>query len=822
MIRDIRYALRSLRRSPAFTLVALVSLAIGVGANCAAFSWADALLLRPLSVPRPSELLSVGSTTRVDAAVANLVRLSYPEYTALRDRTSSFDGLLAFNIWSTALAASRDGVPAMKIGALVTANFFDVAGVRPVLGRGFRRAEGEVPGRDAVIVLGHRLWQQQFSADPSILGREVYLGGIPLTVIGVAPPGFFGLEHFVQLDFYVPLMMWTRLLPSPDLRLLETPGARILDARGRLKPGVGLERARAELAVMAQELARIYPESSRNRDLVLRTELEARIAQMPPITALIVLLTTLAAAVLFVACANVAGLLTSRAPTRARELAVRSAIGAGRTGLVRQLMIESLLIAIGGGALGLAVGFASVQLFQQVQIPTDLPVRLTFGLDRRALVFGVIIAGVSALLFGLTPALQTSRVDLSTVMKGTGEASRGRRLWGRSALVIGQVAVSVVVLVIAMFTYRAFGEQLATGPGYRIDRLLMMSFDTTLVRYTDEESRQFYDRLLERARSLPGVRSAALTSAVPLQMVRLGMSAVVPDGYELPPGTESLSVMSAQVGEGYFSTIRIPIVRGREFRAEDDTAAPRVAVINELFAAHYWPGQDPIGKRLRLQNDRREETSIEIVGVAKSSKYLLLAEPPTEYFYLPYRQDAPASMILLIESAGEAAALAAPLRGIVRSLDPDQPIYDVRTMEEFYRLGTVGMMNILIGVVAAMGLGGLGLAIVGLYGLVEFAATRRTREIGIRMALGADRAAVSWMVVRNGLVLATVGLVVGLAMSLGAGELLAASFGGGDQPRDFTSLLLVAPAVLVVTVLGAYLPARRASRLDPLKALRYE
>lgn len=821
VISDIRYAFRTFRQSPTFTLVALVSLAIGIGANCAAFSWADAMLLRPLPVPRPSEIVTVGSTMRIEGAFANLLRTSYPEYTAIRDRAKSFDGLLAFNSFGGGLAVSRDEAPKLKLGMLVSADFFNTLGVNPELGRTFRPEEDEVPNRDAVIILSHRLWQQ-FGASSSILGQHVYLSGIPFTVVGVAPASFLGLEQFVQSDFYVPLMMWTRLTTDSKVQPLEARDVRYLIVKGRLKRGVNIEQAQTELAVLAANLARTFPDTNRNRDLVVQTEFHVRVAQLPPLATLVALLTTLAAAVLFVACANVAGLLTSRGPARAREMAVRSAIGAGRPGLIRQLMTESLLIAIGGGVLGLAVGYASVKLFQQIRIPTDLPILFTFGLDRRALVFGLIVAVASALLFGLAPAIQTSRVDLTSVMKGTDDMMGGRRSWGRSLLVAGQVAVSVVLLVIATFSYRGFRQELTHGPGYRIDHLLMMTFDTSLVRYTDTQTATFYDQLLERARSTPGVRSATLTTAVPMQTVRLDAETVVPEGYRFPAGRENVVTMAARVGEGYFSTMRIPIVRGREFRLEDSPAAPRVAVVNELFAQHYWPGQDPIGKRFRVQKPGGADAPVEVVGVAKTSKYLILAEPPTEYMYLPFRQEPSQNLVLLAESSADPSTLVTPLRNIVRSLDVNQPIYDVRTMEEFYQISTVGLMDIILGMVAAMGAMGLGLSIVGLYGLVAYAASRRTKEIGIRMALGADRAAVLRMVLRQGIVLSLAGLAVGLLASVGVGELLAAAFAGADDTRDFTSLLLVAPVVLIVTALAAYIPARRASRIEPMKALRYE
>jgi predicted permease len=822
LARDVRYALRSFRRSPTFTLVALLSLAIGVGANCAAFTWADALLLRPLPVPRPSDVLTIGSKTSMDGVFGNLLRASYPEYTAMRDRATSFEGILAFTTFSTSMASTRNAMPQLRVGVMASANFFDVVGVRPETGRGFLRSEGEVPGRDAVVVLSHRVWQGQFGGDPSILGRHIYLASMPFTVVGIAPRDFLGLEQFVQPDFYVPLMMWDQVLPDTRGRPLETLDARVLTVKGRLARAADAATAQADLSLVASDLARRHPDTNRNRDFVVRTELQMRANLIPPVAMLIALLTTLAAAVLFVACANIAGLLASRGPARAREMAVRAAIGTGRAGLVRQLMTENFLLAVGGGILGVAVGYLSMQAFRQVQIPTDLPIVVTFDLDRRALGFSVAVAFISAILFGVVPALQISRVDLTTVMKGA-ETGRGRRSWGRGALVVGQVAASVVLLAIATFAYRSFRQQLIGGPGYRIDHLLMMSFDTGLVRYSESESSRFYERLIERVRAEPGVRSASFTTAVPMQTERIDSSTVVPDGYTPSPGRQNVEVMSARVGDQYFEMMRIPILRGREFRQEDTAKAPRVAIVNELFAKHYWPGQDALGKRLRV-SDGNGDSLMQVVGVAKTSKYVLLAEPATEYLYLPYRQNPTPFLILLIQTEGDPSGLVAPLRGIVHALNANMPAYNVRTMQEFYNLSTVDMMNTIIGTIAAMGAMGLALSLVGLYGLVAYAASRRTKEIGIRMALGAERLSVLGMVMKQGVLLSAAGLTIGLLASAAAGELLAAAFvgNGTGENRDFTSLLLVAGAVLVVTGLAAYLPARRAARVDPVSALRYE
>ena len=817
--QDIRYGCRMLAANPGFTLVAVISLALGIGANTAAFSWADALLLRPLTVARPGEVVTVGSTMSVEGF--SRVGASYREYIDIRDRSTSFDGLVAYTDMTSGLAATREAVPKLTLGLIVTGNFFSVMGVEPELGRNFRPEEDEVPGRDAVVILSHSLWQQHFGSDPSVLGRRVQLSGTEFTVVGVAPETFTGMNQFVRSDFYVPLMMWPRLASDPKARPLEDRSIRSLTLKGRLKSDVSLARAQTELSVIGKDLERAYPETNRNRGMVVQTELQRRIAQSPPDATLIAMLTTLAAAVLFVACANVAGLLTSRAPARAREMAMRVAVGAKRGRLITQLLTESLLIALAGGVLGLAVGYGGIRLFQLVQIPTDLPIALTFQLDRRALLFSLGVAVLSAILFGLAPAIQTSRTDLAMVLK-TGEAMVGRRRrWGRSLLVGGQVAVAVVLLVLATFMYRGFQEQMTSGPGYRTDHLLMMSFDPSLVRYSDDETRRFFLRLAEEARTVPGVKSVALASSVPMATDALNASNVIPEGHQLPVGRENLTLFSALVDENYFDTMGIPIVRGRGFREEDSVDAPRVAVVNEQYVQHYSPNHDPIGKRFQL-SERDELTWIEIVGVAKTTKYLWLGEPPTEFVYLPYRQNPRSQMVLLTESAGDPASLVAPIRSVVQGLDRTQPIFNVRTMEDFYQMRTITIFNVIIGIVGAMGLMGLGLAIVGLYGLVAYATSRRTREIGIRMAIGAGRTSVLRMVLRQGLVLAVVGLVVGLLAGVAAERVLQAAFPGGEEGISVMAHVLVAPIVLIATFLAAYLPARRAARLDPMKALRYE
>ncbi|MGE5243421.1 MAG: ABC transporter permease [Betaproteobacteria bacterium] len=818
--QDVRYGCRTLAGAPGFAIVAVASLALGIGANCAIFSFADALLLRPLPVARPGDVLTVGSTTSVEAFGASAIVSSYPDYVDIRDRSRSFDGLAAFTYLTAGVATSPSATPKLKIGMLASGNLFAVMGIEPVLGRAFRPEEDQVPGRDAVVVLGHALWEEEFASDPGVLGRRLEIDGHPFTVIGVAPAEFTGLDQFVRSDFFVPLMMSSQLVGDPKAASLQARDARNLTLKGRLAPGVSQAAAQAELTTIGADLVRAYPDAEKNRRLTVRTELQARMAEDPPDATLIAMLSTLALAVLFVACANVAGLLTSRAPARAREMALRLAIGAGRGRLVRQLVTESLLIALAGGVAGLGVGYAGMRLFRQVQLPTDLPINLAFRMDHRALLFSLAVAAASAVLFGLSPAIQASRTDLTAAMKaGDAVAPGRRRRWGRSILVGGQVAVSVVLLVVALFMYRGFERQLAGGPGYRTDHLLMMTFDTSLVHYTETQSAQFFKEVGDRARMVPGVTNVAMATSVPMSP-GVGAATVAPEGFQFPPGKDNATVLAARIDEHYFSTMGLTRLRGRDFRASDTADQPKVAIVNEQFARHYWPDQDPIGRRFRLVS--RDNAWVQVVGLAKTGKYIFIAEPPTEFIYLPYRQQRVEQMVMLVQSAGDPAALAAPLRAVVRGLDPNLPIFNVRTMAEFYRMRVTTVFNVLISTVAALGLMGLSLAIVGLYGLVAYAVSRRTREIGIRMAIGADRNAVLRMVLRQGLTLAAVGLAVGLAGSVGAGRLMRAAFPTGDNHRDIASLLIVIPIVLAATSLAAFIPARRASRVNPIQALRHD
>jgi len=814
LMQDVRYGYRTLSKSPGFIFVAVTSLAIGIGADSAIFSVSDALLLRPLSILRPAEVVAVDPVSATGSAGD---RFSYQEYIELRDRSDSFHGLVAFTGAPLGFCPTANSLPLMTVGMLVTGNFFRVLGVEPELGRAFLPEEDQVPGRDAVVVLSHDAWRKYFGFDPSVLGRSVRLNGIDFTVIGVAPARFTGMDQFIRPTMYVPIMMWPRLAISAESNPLESRTVRDLAVRGRLKPGMSITRAQAEVSAIAGRENGGARGAGHNRGVAVRTELQERFQETPGDATLIAMLSALAATVLVVACANVAGLLLSRAPTRAKEVALRLSIGASRARIIQQLLTESLLVALAGGAVGLAVGYGGVVLLRGIQIPTDLPIEVSVQMDHRALLFSLAVSMMSVVVFGLVPAMQTARADLTTALKSgwVGASGRERRLWGRSLLVVGQIALSLVLLTVATFLFRGFHEALGADPGFRTNHLLMMSFDSTLVRSSEAQTQQFYRRLAESVRSMPGVKSAALASSIPLGWEQ--EETIAPTAYRLPPGKEGVNVKASTVDENYFGTMKVRLLKGRGFSLADDARGPRVAVVNEEFAKRYWPGQDPIGKSLRLGG--RNGPSIEVVGVTGTGKYGSIAEPPTAFLYLPLAQHPKTRITLLAESFGSPADLLMSLREMVRGLNPNQPIYDVRTMEDFFQK-RVSVANTIIQAVGIMGQMGLALAIVGLYGLIAYSVNQRTREIGIRLAIGAQRGAVLRLFLRRGLMVILSGLVVGLVASVAAGRVLQAMFPGSRAGLD--TCLLVASAMLAVGMLAVYFPARSASHVDPMKTLRSE
>jgi macrolide transport system ATP-binding/permease protein len=817
LVADARYAVRSLRRAPALTGFVVLTLALGIGMTSATFSMVDALIFRPYPVPHPRNVVTLVSTSRD----SGFEPFSYREYLDIRRSTHSYDGVLAnANMQAVGFSVASGATPRVKSGMLVSGNYFAVLGVEPRVGRTFREDEDAAPDRDAVVVLGPDVWKTEFASDPAVVGRIVRLNGTDFTVIGVAPDSFPGMLIFSRPDFYMPLAMARVFSTNPQKNLLEDRDARELSVKARLKPGTSVADAESELSVVAQVFARDYPHLNRERGAGVRTQFDMRTRDDDVNWKFSAIFTALALAVLLVACTNVAGLLLSRARTRTREIAVRLAIGAGRYRLVRLLLAESLVLALLGGLAGIAVGYSVIRILGSFKIPTELPTIIPFRMDTRVLFACLVLSLLCALLSGLAPALQSTRADLVNGLKTADADLPGRkRLWGRSMLVVAQVATSLMLLTASFLMVRSFRESFASGTGFAKDHLLLARFDPRLVQYDEAQTERFYKLLIERMRAAPGVRSAALARGVPLGLDGFDRIAFAPDGFTMPRDRATFTAMSDTVDQGYFETMGIPLLRGRSFDTRDSAGAPLVAVVNEQFAHHYWPNQDALGKRIRL--DGATGPQVEVVGIAQTVKYQDTGEKPKDFVYRPFAQAPAARMLMLIRSSGEPLQLVGALKEVVRSLDANLPIVETRTYEDLYKYHTVDGPQFAINLVMAMGAVGLLLAIAGLYGLVSYNVTRRTREIGIRLAIGAEPRDVLRLMMGRGLTLVAIGTALGLVMGFGVERLMnAALFNAGGV--DIVAYLVVVPSMFLVTMLAAYVPARRAAQIAPTQALRYE
>jgi predicted permease len=559
LIRDVRYGARTLRGSPAFTAVAILSLALGIGATSAIFSAADALLLRPLPVPRANQVVTIHGSS----PDARFEGLSYPDFTDLRDQSRSFRDLVAFLYLRAGMADKPNASPELRQAAAVSDNYFRTLEVEPALGRSFSPEEDSVPGRNAVAILSYDAWTRKFLGDPKILGRTIRLNGIEFSIVGVAPETFPGTDMVIHPDVYIPIMM----LPRVAAWAASTIGqrdARAFTVKGRLKPGIGLATAAAETAALARRLSDAHPDTNLNRGLIVQTELQTRAAQAPPRVALSAMLLAIAGLVLMVACANVASLLLGRASARSREMAVRLAVGAGPGRLVQQLFTEGLILALSGGVFGLLLAGLGIGYLSSVVSPTDSPVYLSFRLDQRVLLFSLTAAVMSALIFGLAPAIGATRIDLVPALKtGAVNPSCGRA-WGRRALVVGQVTLTLMLLCAATLFVRTFQATAFANPGFRTDHLAMMSFDTTFTRYTPEQTAQFYRTVVERARQLAGVNHAALAQMTPTEFIPPS-ARIAPESFQFPRGKDSDSAFTYTVSDQYFETIGTPLLRAEAF-----------------------------------------------------------------------------------------------------------------------------------------------------------------------------------------------------------------------------------------------------------------
>ncbi len=806
---DIRYGLRMLAANPGFTAVAILSLAIGIGANTSMFSFVDALLLRPLSVPHSSEIVRVTSTSKSEP----YGRLSYLDYLDLSKQARTLSGLLGCTQLPVGFSSDPKLPSRLKLALGASTNFFDVLGVPLTLGRGFRPDEDRRP----VAIISDRLWESEFARDPSVLGRTVSVSKIQFTIVGVAPKDFAGLDLMVHEDLYIPLGMDGELAPK-DQEDFERRDRLSVNAYGRLAQGSTAQQAQAELQGIARNLEKAYPDANRGRGVLVMPEVRARLAMDSDDTLELSLLLAIAGLVLLIACANVANLLLARARARAREIAIRLAIGASRRRLFQQLLTESLLLATLGGAVALLLTLFSIDFFASVRLPTTLPLRIIARPDLRVLLFAGAVTLVSSVIFGLLPALHALRSDVNTIIKAgdTAPSGKRRRFQGRSVLVAVQIGVSMMLLVVSGLLVKDFFAFAATQAGFRIDHVLVLGVDPQLARYTDSQGWAFFEQLIERVRALPGVRSVALAQHIPLGFSSSSRDVVV-EGFEMPPGQRSIPVLSNIVSGDYFSLMRIPIVQGRAFDRSDTLSSTAVAIVNQAMAQKYWPNRNPIGGRIQVNGTQM----LQVVGIAKTIKYRDPTERPIPFLYMPLSQQYSSFITLHVETTDDPAAMAAPVLATIRSLDPGMPVSDVQTLEHFFKEGALFGTRLIMQVVAAIGLLGLLLAVSGLYSVIAFSVSRRTREIGIRMAIGADSGNVARLVLRQGLTLTLIGMAIGLALALAASRLLA-SLLTHVSSRD-PVVYVLAPALLIaISLLACYVPARRAARVDPMEALRHD
>jgi macrolide transport system ATP-binding/permease protein len=806
--RDLRHAFRGLVRTPGFTVVAVLTLAIGIAATATVYSWTQALFLAPLpGVPDQGTVRIFTGRTR-DGSQRSL---SVPNFRDLQKaaRKGGMPVLVAAH--SLTPVHLMEGERPERIWAsVVSGNFFDVLGVRAAAGRTFLPEEDGAANGHPVVVLSWDFWQSRFQGDPALVGRTLRLNGHPYTVVGVAPRGFHGADIGLAVDLWVPLAMQPRIVTGGDR--LEQRGWGWMNAVARIAPGVTDERAQASLEAVSAQLAKDFPGNNEGVTFVAYRFWNAP-GNDDSLRTLIVA-GAMALLVLLLACANVANLLLVRALGRRRETAIRLSLGAGRGQLVRLLLAEGLALSLLAGGLAVLITLWSRRLFELLSPPVDVPVGPPPPLDGRVLAFAAAVALLTGLAFSLAPALQLTSRRLAGVLRDEGTAvSGGRKGRLRNGLVVVQVALSCVLLITAGLFARSLRQASALDPGFSARNVLLAAADVFPNGYDEARGRIFYRELRRRLAALPGVESASFAMMLPLSGSSSSSSAEI-EGYQ-PKRDEEVNVGFNFVGPGYFETIGIPVLRGRGLNAADDERAPKVAVINEAMARRYWPDGGALGGKLKTVGK-----DLTVVGIVKNGAYQQLDEEPQPMLYAPMMQNYVSSMILHVRTAGDPAGLVNALRAEVRALDPSLPLADVRTMGEHLRLATFNQ-RLLASFLGGLGAIALLLSTIGLYSVIRYAVSQRTRELGVRMALGAQPGEVARLVLGQGMVLALLGAVLGLMVAFATGRLLANQLYGvsATDPVVFAGVLALLAAV---SALASWLPARMAARVDPMIAIRAE
>jgi putative ABC transport system permease protein len=827
--QDLRYGARMLLKKPGFTLIAVLTLALGIGANTAIFSLIDALLLRPLpGVEDPERLVMVYTS---DFSSGRYSSSSYPDYKDFRDQNHILSGLAAFT--NSAMHLSTGGESERVRGGLVTGNYFSVLGVKATMGRTLLPEDDQSLGAHPVAVLSHDLWQRRFGGDQSVVGKSVSLNGYTFTIIGVAPEGFRGTGLQTVLELWVPILMYRQINnpaasqapPAASQAPFDRRGSRGFTLVGRLRPEATLEQAQAQFTAIAAQLARAYPETNLG---TLQQPDQPRPVTLVPINQAMVgpatrestsrvtqMLMAVVGIVLLIACANIANLLLAQARGRQKEVAVRLALGATRLRIIRQLLAESALLALVGGAASLLLALWLAELLLSFEMFAAFAA-LDLKLDPRVLGFTLIISLLTGAIFGLAPALQASKPELVSALKesGSGDRSVPRRIGFRNVLVTAQVALSLILLVGAGLFARSLQKAYATDLGFETGNGLLASVDLARQGYNEAQGRQFYRQLMERVEALPGVRAATLALYIPINAggSRRGVSI---EGYT-PRPNEDLELNFNIVGSAYFRALGIPLVMGRGF-SEQETDA-KVAIINETMARRYWPDQNPLGRR--ISSSRSQGQFFEVIGVVRTGKYRNLREEALPYIYLPLSQHYQPGMTLFVRTSGDVASVQPSVRAAVKAVDQNLPLFEVKSFDE-HMARALAPERTSAALTGSFALLALLLAAVGIYGTTSYSVAQRTHEVGIRIALGARRDDVLKLIVWQGMSFVLIGIAVGLSGALALMRLIA-SFLYGVSATDLLTFAVIALLLAIVALLACFLPAWRATKVDPIVALRYE
>jgi predicted permease len=817
LLQDLRFAFRQLRKAPSFAVTAVLTLALGIGANTAIFSLVNSLLLKPLPVPNPQQLASLGQRQNNGALLPNF---SWSEYKAIRDQSHGLFSDVFVHGLNLDGFAIEGHQPVPILTGYVSGNFFQGLGLQPAAGRLLLPSEGEVLGNDRVVVLGYDFWKETFNGDASVVGRQATIDGHPFTIVGVAPKGFSGVQSFVKTAAYLPMSALTITgTPTDQLNSWQARGFLVY---GRLRPGVNFKQASSELGVIAKRISLQHGDVEKNMDMVAVPEPSLRIptgdTKTMPIMAGLFL--SLAGMVLLLACVNVANLVLVRATVREREMAIRSALGAQRSRLIRQMVTESVTLALMGAVMGVILGMWASSALSHINPHAGLPVNLKFDFDWRIFLYSFVIALLAGVIVGVVPALRVAKANVSAVLHEGGRGVTRGRHWMRDSLVVVQIAGSLVLLVVAGLFVRSLSAMQTMDFGFKPDHVLNLAIDANEIGMNDAQTHDLAANIMVRVHQIPGVDSVSHAGTVPLGYLSNGGDTMVIDGASAGPDPSAFGAGYNIVSPEYFSVMGIDIVRGRGITDSDDPHGRDVAVISESTASKYWPHQDAVGRTFRMQSEK--DRKLEVVGIVRDAEFQIFGGGKTRpFFYLPYAQHIAGNRLMVIQlrTQGDALALAPTVEKAIHELAPQLPIFQVQTMRQgLYTLNGLLLFQIGASVAAIIGCLGLTLAVIGLYGVVSYAVSQRTHEIGLRIALGASRGTVFRMIYRQSIVIVATGVGIGLVLAFmvaqAAGSFVVVSV------RDPATYALVAIVLAMAALGSSYLPARRAMAVEPMVALR--